>query len=119
MNSVMRLKYDNYSTIRAFVRSQWLKIFKDESRILGISGLGMLIKHEEVPAQILPARKNADYGQAPSRKVLLAIKQQSDYQPGLRLVVQKETFWPSLRVRRPARSTAEIWTKTSLLPLSG
>ena len=29
------------------------------------------------------------------------------------------TFWPSLRVPRPARSIALIWTKASLPPLSG
>ena len=29
------------------------------------------------------------------------------------------TCWPSFSVRSPARSTAEMWTKMSLLPLSG
>src|SRR5690348_16374057 len=29
------------------------------------------------------------------------------------------TFWPSLRPGKPARSTAEMWTKTSLPPASG
>ena len=32
---------------------------------------------------------------------------------------RKPTFWPSLRPRRPARSTALTWTKTSLPPSSG
>jgi hypothetical protein len=31
----------------------------------------------------------------------------------------KLTLWPSLRVVSPARSTAEMWTKTSARPLSG
>src|ERR1700761_1862522 len=33
--------------------------------------------------------------------------------------MSKFTFWPSLRVRRPAASTAETWTNTSLPPPSG
>ena len=37
----------------------------------------------------------------------------------LSVTISKETFWPSFSVRRPARSTAEMWTKMSLLPLSG
>src|ERR1700759_768175 len=33
--------------------------------------------------------------------------------------VWKLTFWPSLSPPSPARSTAEMWTKTSALPSSG
>src|SRR6185503_13913161 len=33
--------------------------------------------------------------------------------------MSNDTFWPSPRVLRPAASTAEAWTKTSLPPSSG
>src|SRR3984957_20037553 len=33
--------------------------------------------------------------------------------------MSNETFWPSLRLRRPAASTAVAWTNTSLPPPSG
>jgi hypothetical protein len=47
MDYLIRLKYDDYSTIRALVRSQRLKFMKSKPEILeDLSALGMLIKHD-------------------------------------------------------------------------
>ena len=42
-----------------------------------------------------------------------------DFPVRLSATISSEIFWPSLRSRIPARSTALIWTNTSLLPWSG